>query len=282
MELSYGVAYLGGLLTFLAPCGAFLLPAFFAYAFNSKGTLLAKTGLFLFGLFCALLPLGMAAGSLAAQLVNHRQSIITVTAIFVVLMGIVQIFAIPLPKFSLPGLHKIQRPGESSALAVFLLGISYGLAGAGCTGPILGTILTTATITGSTLKGAIVMAWYALGIFTPILLLTLVWDGLGQGSRGWFRPRPLKVLGRDNTWGGLITGLFCLILGVWLWWSGGSQGFSLLNATEQTDLENQVVQRLNQVPNLLWVGLLLVLGLFIWALRQQLKAKRHRGADLTK
>ena len=34
MSINFTIAYLGGLVTFLAPCGAFLLPAFFACAFE--------------------------------------------------------------------------------------------------------------------------------------------------------------------------------------------------------------------------------------------------------
>ena len=43
-------AFLGGALTLLAPCSVMLLPAFFAYAFTSRTTLLARTGLFWLGL----------------------------------------------------------------------------------------------------------------------------------------------------------------------------------------------------------------------------------------
>ena len=39
MDIGYLSAFLGGLLSLLSPCSIMLLPAFFAYAFNSPGKL---------------------------------------------------------------------------------------------------------------------------------------------------------------------------------------------------------------------------------------------------
>ena len=39
VEASFLASFLGGLLSLLSPCSALLLPAFFAYAFQSRGEL---------------------------------------------------------------------------------------------------------------------------------------------------------------------------------------------------------------------------------------------------
>jgi cytochrome c biogenesis protein CcdA len=59
VEVSYLAAFLGGILSLLSPCSALLLPAFFAYAFQSRKELLAKTAVFYVGLAATLVPLGM-------------------------------------------------------------------------------------------------------------------------------------------------------------------------------------------------------------------------------
>jgi cytochrome c biogenesis protein CcdA len=46
-------------LSLLSPCSALLLPAFFAYAFQSRRDLLAKTAVLYLGLAATLVPLGM-------------------------------------------------------------------------------------------------------------------------------------------------------------------------------------------------------------------------------
>jgi cytochrome c biogenesis protein CcdA len=49
IEIGYLAAFLGGVLTLLSPCGALLLPSFFAYAFDRPGVLLSRTGVFYAG-----------------------------------------------------------------------------------------------------------------------------------------------------------------------------------------------------------------------------------------
>jgi len=67
VEASFLASFLGGLLSLLSPCSALLLPAFFAYAFQSRGVLVGRTAVFYLGLCATLVPLGMgisAVGSL--------------------------------------------------------------------------------------------------------------------------------------------------------------------------------------------------------------------------
>jgi cytochrome c biogenesis protein CcdA len=54
VEASFLSSFLGGLLSLLSPCSALLLPAFFAYAFQSRGELVGRTVIFYLGL-CATL-----------------------------------------------------------------------------------------------------------------------------------------------------------------------------------------------------------------------------------
>jgi cytochrome c biogenesis protein CcdA len=65
VEVSYPAAFLGGVLSLLSPCSALLLPAFFAYAFQSRGKLLAKTAVFYLGLATTLVPLGMGISAVS-------------------------------------------------------------------------------------------------------------------------------------------------------------------------------------------------------------------------
>ncbi len=49
MGIEAMVAFAGGVLSLLSPCSALLLPAFFAYAFPSRGQLVLRTGVFYLG-----------------------------------------------------------------------------------------------------------------------------------------------------------------------------------------------------------------------------------------
>lgn len=274
MTINFTIAYLGGLVTFLAPCGAFLLPAFFACAFEERGRLLQRILVFLVGLVIALVPLGFAAGGLGAWLLANSRLVTLIAGGVILALGLAQVFALPLPKLPLPqALGGATRP---SIAGIFLFGISYGLAGSGCTGPILGAVLSAATLTGSSLRGGILMFWYALGMFTPVALLSLIWGSLTARQQRLFHPRPLRFLGRQTTWGSLVAGLVFVGVGAFLLITGGTGGNSLLNPSQQVSLETRITSVASALPDFLLPLLLVVLVAFFATLAWYLRSQRGK------
>lgn len=274
MTLNYVIAYLGGLLTFLAPCGAFLLPAFLSYAFDSKAKLSTRTLVFYFGLLTSLLPLGFIAGSLSLYIRNHSYLITSILAVIIIILGVIQVFniALPLPHFQLG------KAGSSSIISLYLLGISYGIAGVGCSGPILGSVLSTALLTGSRSLSTTVMFFYATGVFTPILVLSLLWSGLSTWQKSLFKPRPTRFLGRETTWGNIISGVIFVLLGIAFLWTGGTTTFHFLSETQQVDLETKIITLFSGISNL-YIILGLACTIFIvalaWYLREYFRNKKN-------
>lgn len=271
MSINFTIAYLGGLVTFLAPCGAFLLPAFFACAFEDRSRLLQRILVFLTGLVIALVPLGFAAGGLGGWLLSNSHLLTVIVGVIITVLGIAQVLALPLPKLPLPrALGGATRP---SVIGIFLFGISYGLAGSGCTGPILGAVLSAATLTGSSLRGGALMFWYALGMFTPVALLSLIWGSLTARQQRLFHPRPLKFLGRQTTWGSLVSGLVFTLVGVLLLITGGTNVSSLLTSGQQVTLETNITKLAGLLPDFLLPLLIFLLVIFfgtlVWYLRGQ-------------
>ena len=271
MSINFTIAYLGGLVTFLAPCGAFLLPAFFACAFEDRSRLLQRILVFLTGLVIALVPLGFAAGGLGGWLLSNSHLLTLIVGVIITVLGIAQVLALPLPKLPLPrALGGATRP---SVIGIFLFGISYGLAGSGCTGPILGAVLSAATLTGSSLRGGALMFWYALGMFTPVALLSLIWGSLTARQQRLFHPRPLKFLGRQTTWGSLVSGLVFTLVGVLLLITRGTNVSSLLTSGQQVTLETKITKLAGLLPDfllpLLIVLLVIFFGTLVWYLRGQ-------------
>ncbi|NKY53493.1 cytochrome c biogenesis CcdA family protein [Nocardia vermiculata] len=205
-------AFLGGLLALVSPCSALLLPSFFAYSFGSRAALLGRTLTFYLGLLTTLVPLG-AAGSMAGRLlVGHRDLLITIGGVAVIVFGVLQIlgrgFA---PAFAQrAALRRIRADG---GWGVFLLGSVYGLAGF-CAGPILGSILTVAAMGGSPVRGAVLLAVYGLGMAAPLFVLALLWDRFELGRRSWLRGRVI-TLGRLHLHTtSTVSGLIFIALGV--------------------------------------------------------------------
>jgi cytochrome c biogenesis protein CcdA len=224
-DASFAAAFVGGVLALLAPCSALLLPAFFAYAFANRTALLKGSGLFLLGLCTVLLPLGLVASLAGALFIANRQLTIVAAGLLLIALGALQTFGVTFP--GVPGVvvDRVQRASRGSA--TYATGLVYGLTGF-CSGPLLGSVLTVAAAGQNPLLGAALLLVYALGMVTPLLLLSAAWDRYDLGHRRWLRGRAVHLgpvwVHSTNL---LAGGLFVLLGATFI----ASQGGSLLSGT---------------------------------------------------
>src|ERR671916_283922 len=211
LEVSYLAAFLGGVLSLLSPCSALLLPAFFAYAFQSRKDLIAKTAVFYLGLAATLVPLGMGISAVSRLVYGQRSMLILVSGLVIILLGVLQLLGCG---FDLGPLSRLAgRVRGESVGATFALGAVYGFAGF-CSGPILGAVLTVAATSGQVLRGAVLLAIYALGMATPLFLIAVLWDRFGLGHRPWLRGREVSVGPLRVHTTNLVSGLMFILLGM--------------------------------------------------------------------
>lgn len=273
MPISSLIAFVGGALTIFAPCAAMLLPSFFAYAFSSTRVMLARTGVFSLGVVLALLPFGAFAGTFGHFLRDNSATVSFVAGAVVVALGLMQIFgfAFPVPQFASKLMTHTttartqatsSENGDSaqntapSAMGVFLLGLGYAFAGVGCSGPILGAVLTYGSLQGSVWEGVLLMVFYGLGMAAPVVLLALLWDSLKVNQKAWLRPKPLQILGRWTTVMNVVSGMIFIFLGtVLMFWGGQLGNFSILSGEQQIELESSVAGALTAVPSWLFIAL---------------------------
>lgn len=189
-EASFAAAFAGGVLALLAPCSALLLPAFFAYAFANRTALVGASVVFLLGLCTVLLPLGLVASLAGSLFIAHRQVTIVAAGVVLIALGALQTFGITLP--GLPRVIVDRLQGFSRGSATFATGVVYGMTGF-CSGPLLGGVLTVAAAGQNPLLGASLLLVYALGMVTPLVLLSAVWDRYDVGHRRWLRGRGIRL-----------------------------------------------------------------------------------------
>ncbi len=270
MDIGYLGAFLGGVLSLLSPCSVMLLPAFFAYAFTSPAKLLSRTGIFTLGLLTTLVPLGVFSGVFGSLMGENRGVLITVVGVLIIVVGLVQLLGIPLPGLSVAEGGNTDR---TSVVSVFLLGAVYAVAGV-CTGPILGAVLMMASLGGSPLYGGILLAIYALGMVTPLLILTLVWKKFGAAATKWMRPRTVRIGRWQNSLVGIITGVLSILLGLLLLFTDGTAALGgLVSVSTQFRLETELGQIAGAVPDWLFAVLgAAVLGLVVYLVRRRNKA----------
>ncbi|WP_326698861.1 cytochrome c biogenesis CcdA family protein [Streptomyces sp. NBC_01754] len=265
--IGYFAALLGGLLALVSPCSALLLPAFFAYSLDTTSRLLTRTGIFYAGLATTLVPLG-AAGSYAGRLFyGHRDALVLGAGWLIVVLGLAQIVGLGFASRRIAELSGRIRP--TTALSVYALGAVYGLAGF-CAGPILGSVLTVAAVSGSPVYGGLLLAVYALGMAVPLFVLALLWERFDLGRRRWLRGRTLRLGRLRLHTTSLLSGLFFIALGTLFLVYDGTTALPGLLGVDDSFAVEQWAQRLGErVPDAVALGtvvalVLLVLGVRAW------------------
>ncbi|WP_393059409.1 cytochrome c biogenesis CcdA family protein [Streptomyces sp. LN549] len=272
-DIGYFAAFLGGLLALLSPCSALLLPAFFAYSIDSASRLLARTGIFYAGLATTLVPLG-AAGSYAGRLFySHRDALVLGAGWLIIGLGVAQIVGLGFASRRISALSGRIRP--TTALSVYALGAVYGLAGF-CAGPILGSVLTVAAVSGSPAYGGLLLAVYALGMAVPLFLLALLWERFELGRRAWLRGRVLRLGRFELHTTTLLSGLFFIGLGaLFLAYDGTTALPGLLNVDQSFAVEQWARGIGEHVPDAVLLVAVVAVVLLVLAAR----SGRGRGGD---
>src|SRR5918998_2781766 len=285
LEVSYLAAFLGGVLSLLSPCSALLLPAFFAYAFQSRKGLLAKTAIFYVGLATTLVPLGMGLSAVSRLFYGQRSTLILVAGALIIALGVLQLLG---GGFNLPGPFSRLRGkvrGESTG-ATFALGAVYGFAGF-CSGPILGAVLTVAAASGQVLRGAVLLAAYALGMAAPLFLMAALWDRFDLGRRSWLRGRELSIGRLRVHTTNLLSGVMFVLLGVvFIAYEGTSALSGLYEAYGAVDLaytaERWASAFANSVPDALVLAVALAAALTLAILAYKRRRREPRNAKIAR
>ncbi|MFE5485297.1 cytochrome c biogenesis CcdA family protein [Streptomyces sp. NPDC056527] len=273
-DIGYLAAFLGGLLALLSPCSALLLPAFFAYSIDSTSRLVARTGIFYAGLATTLVPLG-AAGSFAGRLFyGHRDLLVALGGWTIIVLGVLQILGMGFASRRIAEVSGRIRP--TTAVSVYALGLVYGLAGF-CAGPILGSVLTVAALSGSPVYGGLLLAVYALGMAVPLFLLALLWERYELGRRRWLRGRTVRVGRFELHTTSLLSGLFFVVLGtLFLVFDGTTALPGLLSVDDSFAVEERVGSLSRSVPD--WALLVAVVAVVAVVLAVRAWRGRRRAA----
>lgn len=274
MDIGLLAAFIGGTLALLSPCGALLLPAFFAATVGSGPRLLFHGMLFYIGLLSLLVPLGLGVGAIGSVVATNRELIVGGTAILLIALGIAQMLGLGFDAAKLvPGGSSLQQNAASrtGAVKTLLLGAAGGVTGF-CVGPILGAVLTLAATRGNTLAAGGLLAVYGAGMVVPLLVLAALWHRMGDRSRTALRGRPVAVMGRQLHTTSLITGALVVALGILFWTTNG-----LLNMPEILSIDTQAwlqvqVGKLGQSSyDVIAIVVVTAIILGLWA--------RHRRTD---
>jgi cytochrome c-type biogenesis protein len=214
-------AFLAGLLSFFSPCTLPLVPLFLGHLAGVSGEDLARAGgaargpllrnaaAFVLGFSIVFIVLfGLPAGILAGALLDHRETLLRVGGVFLIILGLNTLGVLrlaPLLREWRPH-YRPARRGHWPTSA--LVGATFALGWTPCIGAILATVTAMAAI-GRDVTGAIVLlVAYSLGLGLPFMAVAA---GFGRAVPALRRVnRYLPALNRAA--GALIVGVGVVML----------------------------------------------------------------------
>ena len=216
LPLAVLVAALAGLVSFATPCVLPLVPGYLGYVTGlsdvaleerSRGRMVLGTLFFILGFTAVFVLASMFVATAGRALVEHRELLMRVGGLLVILMAFVFLGAGSQRTFRLP-----VKPAAGLAGAP-VLGAVFGLGWAPCMGPTLAAVLTlNLTDDASTTRAVVLAVAYCLGLGLPFVLIAAAYERWAPVS-AWLRrrQRAIQVIGAALL---LIVGLL-LLTGGW-------------------------------------------------------------------
>ena len=198
-------AVVAGLVSFSSPCCLPLIPGYLSYvsalpvselgAREARRVTLRASLLFVAGFTTVFTALGVAASALGGLLLRNQDGLVRVFGVGIVVLGLVTMGALRIPVLQREGRIDLARVPRGPAWA-FPLGMAVAAGWAPCIGPILASVLATASVGRTATWGAVLLALYSLGLGVPFVLLALGFDR-ARGSLDWLRRhgRAIEVAG---------------------------------------------------------------------------------------
>ena len=185
-EITVFVALLAGIGSFFAPCILPMIPAFLAYISGTtisdltrsettqtitinKTNVILNTIFFVLGFSIVFSALGIAINSIYATTANELISDFNqIGGIIIMSFGIFMIASSKIHKLNFEKKMFPSRYGSSFPLS-FIFGLAFAAAWTPCIGPILGSILTMASMSPGTAFNLLLA--YSIGIGVPFIII---------------------------------------------------------------------------------------------------------------
>jgi len=219
MGVRLAVSFAVGFASVVTPCVLPLVPGYLAALSGIEAGRLGGRGTarrvvmsslpFVFGFTVVFVALGAGAAAIGSVVSGNAQN--QIAGFVLVVLGLAFMGLVPVPERTMaPGLLTGARRRGSGAL----LGGAFAVCAAPCIGTVLAAVLVLASNTGTVLKGAILLAAYALGLAAAFLLAGVAF-ARAMGAFRWLRDHYTVIQ--------VVSGALLVALGLLLffhrdWW----------------------------------------------------------------
>ena len=216
-QVSFGLAFLAGLASFLSPCVFSLVPAYIGYLGgraaggedNASNRWITFThGLaFVLGFSVVFVLLGVAASAAGGFLFDFKTWLAKIGGLVVIIFGLHMIGVFRIPFLEYDTRVNTAPDRRWGYLSSALMGVFFSAGWSPCVGPILSVILTFAINGGSMILGAKLLTAYSAGLAIPFLVAAL--------GIGWVTTI-LRKYGKVMRYVEIAMGVILVIVGVML------------------------------------------------------------------
>jgi len=187
-EITYAVAFTGGILSFFSPCILPLVPAYIASlagitsiesaARRNYLPIVLHSLSFVLGFSLVFTCFGASVGLIGTALVAHSLLLRQIAGAFIIIFGALIIAAYKLSWLNYEKNFVAHLRGSPGYLRSVILGAAFALGWTPCVGPVLGAILALAWSSHTAVQGVYLLAIYSLGLGIPFVLLGVAWGAL--------------------------------------------------------------------------------------------------------
>ena len=219
LNVSIGLAFLAGLVSFFSPCVFSLVPAYIGYLSGrsiaqaedpspkAKWQTFFHGVAFVLGFSFVFITLGLAFSALSQFFYQTRDILAKIGGVVIILFGLHMTGLIRIP-FLDYDLRPQTKAGRGRGLfSSFLMGIFFSAGWSPCVGPTLGLILTLAIERANIGQGVMLLTSYSLGMAIPFLAAAL--------GVGWVT-QILRKYSKAMKIAQIVMGVILIVVGVLL------------------------------------------------------------------
>lgn len=232
VDISILTALGAGALSFLSPCVLPLVPPYLCYmagvsvddfrndkesseAMRNRIRLLMTAFTFVLGFTTVFVALGASATSIGHLLRQWQQEMAIAAGLIIILMGLNFLGLIRIPFLSREARFQANS-APATPLGAYVMGLAFAFGWTPCIGPVLGPILSMASVQASVADGVFLLFVYSMGLGIPFMLAAL------------FSGRFMRFLARFRMHMGKVEkvmGVLLVLAGI-LFLTGGMQAFA--------------------------------------------------------
>jgi cytochrome c-type biogenesis protein len=203
VSISFPLAFLAGLVSFLSPCILPVVPSYLAFvsgltldelrdgsSADARRAAVVNSILFVAGFTAVFMTMGWAATAFGQAVARSLPWLTRMGGVVLVVLGLHLAGALRIPAFAREmRLQLSSRP--AGAAGSLLVGVAFGAGWTPCIGPVLASILLYTSLEATMAEGALLLLTYALGLGIPFVLASVAFNWFVAGAehvKRWMVP----------------------------------------------------------------------------------------------